>query len=162
MLSIKLVYIYVLLFIIFITLCFTLNILLSKNTDIIANTNIISMIAIIIMIIFVIYCVFTYKPENRILKEYDNKIKLEKNYYLDNNLIKKNYNDIKYYNIPNIIKKTCNINNENNYQNLENNYQNLLHSEFIDELENEQFYKTKDDYHNIEKHVYENYFSKCK
>ena len=80
MLSIKLVYIYVLLFIIFITLCFTLNILLSKNTDIIANTNIISMIAIIIMIIFVIYCVFTYKPENRILKEYDNKIKLEKKY----------------------------------------------------------------------------------
>lgn len=152
MLSIKLVYIYVLLFIIFITLCFTLNILLSKNTDIIANTNIISMIAIIIMIIFVIYCVFTYKPENRILKEYDNKIKLEKNYYLDNNLIKKKYNKRKCNNRPKIIKKTCNTNNEDNYQN-------LLHSEYIDELENEFFYKTNDDYHNIEKHVYENYLS---
>lgn len=152
MLSIKLVYIYVLLFIIFITLCFTLNILLSKNTDIIANTNIISMIAIIIMIIFVIYCVFTYKPENRILKEYDNKIKLEKKYYLDNNLIEKKYKKRKCNNIPKIIKKTCNTNNEDNYQN-------LLHSEYIDELENEYFYKTKDDYHNIEKHVYENYLS---
>jgi magnesium-transporting ATPase (P-type) len=155
MLSIKLVYIYVLLFIIFITLCFTLNILLSKNTDIIANTNIISMIAIIIMIIFVIYCVFTHKPENRILKEYDNKIKLEKNYYLDNNLIKKKYNKRKCNNRPKIIKKTCNTNNEDNYQN-------LLHSEYIDELENEFFYKTKDDYHNIEKHVYENYLSLSK
>ena len=50
MLSIKLAYIYVLLFIIFITLCFTLNIFF-KNTDIIANTNIISMIAIIIIIL---------------------------------------------------------------------------------------------------------------
>jgi len=156
MLSIKLVYIYVLLFIIFITLCFTLNILLSKNTDIIANTNIISMIAIIIMVILVIYCVFTYKQENKILKEYNNKIKLEKNYYLDNNLIKKKCNKRKCKcNRPKIIKKTCNTNREDNYQN-------LLHSEYIDELENEQFYKTNDDYHNIEKYVYENYLSKSK
>lgn len=156
MLSIKLVYIYVLLFIIFITLCFTLNILLSKNTDIIANTNIISMIAIIMMVILIIYCVFTYKPENKILKEYNNKIKLEKNYYLDNNLIKKKCNKRKYKcNRPKIIKKTCNTNKEDNYQN-------LLHSEYIDELENEQFYKTNDDYHNIEKYVYENYLSKSK
>lgn len=158
MLSIKLVYIYALLFIIFITLCFTLNILLSKNTnDIIVNTNIISMIAIIIMIIFVIYIVFTYKPKNLFLKEYDNKIKSEKKLYLDNNLIKKNCNKSRCkYIRPKIKKKNCNIVKE------EDNYQNLLHSEFIDELENEQFYKTNDDYHNIERYVYDNYLSKYK
>lgn len=157
MLSIKLVYIYALLFIIFITLCFTLNILLSKNTnDIIVNTNIISMIAMIIMIIFVIYIVFTYKPKNLFLKEYDNKIKSEKKLYLDNNLIKKKYNKSRSKCIrPKIIKKNCNIVKEDNYQN-------LLHSEFIDELENEQFYKTNDDYHNIERYVYDNYLSKSK
>lgn len=155
MLSIKLVYIYVLLFIIFITLCFTLNILLSKNTnDIIENTNIISIIAIIIMIIFVIYLVFTYNPKNKFLKEYDNKIKSEKKLYLDNYLIKKKCNKPNCKCIrPNIIKNNSNIVKEDNYQN-------LLHSEFIDELENEQFYKTNDDYHNIEKYVYNNYFSK--
>lgn len=151
MLSIKLVYIYILLFIIFITLCFSLNILISKNTDIVENINIISMIAIIIIIIFIIYFVFTYKPKNKILKEYDNKIKLEKKSYLDNNLIINKYE----CNKPKIIKKSFNIHNEDNYQN-------LLHSEFIDELENEQFYKTNDDYHNIEKYVYDNYLSKFK
>ena len=154
MLSIKLVYIYVLLFIIFITLCFTINILLSKNEDIIPNTNKISMIAIIIMIIFVIYNIIIYKPENKILKEYDNKIQLEKQYYLDKN--KKKYNKIRcIIPKPKIIKKKCNIIPEDNYLN-------LLHSEYIDELENEQFYKTNDDYHNIEKYVYENYLSKSK
>ena len=157
MLSIKLVYIYVLLFIIFITLRFTINILLSKNEDIIPNTNKISMIAIIIMIIFVIYNIIIYKPENKILKEYDSKIQLEKQYYLDYlNKNKKKYNKIRcIIPKPKIIKKKCNIIPEDNYLN-------LLHSEYIDELENEQFYKTNDDYHNIEKYVYENYLSKSK
>lgn len=154
MLSIKLVYIYVLLFIIFITLCFTINILLSKNEDIIPNTNKISMIAIIIMIIFVIYNIIIYEPKKKILKEYDSKIQLEKQYYLDKN--KKKYNKIRcIIPKPKIIKKKCNIIHEDNYLN-------LLHSEYIDELENEQFYKTNDDYHNIEKYVYENYLSKLK
>ena len=44
----------------------------------------------------------------------------------------------------------------------EDNYQNLLHGEYIDETENDYFYKTIDDYHNIEKYVNENYLSKYK
>lgn len=149
MLSIKLVYIYVLLFIIFITLCFTINIVISKNEDILPNTNIISMIAIIIMIIFVIYNVIIHKPENKILKDYDNKIH-------NNNLIKKKCTEKRCRCKNNIIKKKCN----NNIT--EDNYQNLLYGEYIDETENEYFYKTIDDYHDIEKYVNETYLSKYK
>tara|TARA_B000000477_G_scaffold52176_2_gene43854 strand:- start:14063 stop:14536 length:474 start_codon:yes stop_codon:yes gene_type:complete len=156
MLSIKLVYICVLLFIIFITLCFTINIVISKNEDILPNTNIISMIAIIIMIIFVIYNVIIHKPENKILKDYDNKIHNNKQHYLDNNLIKKNCTKKRSRCKNNIIKKKC------NNTITEDNYQNLLYGEYIDETENEYFYKTIDDYHNIEKYVNETYLSKYK
>ena len=149
MLSIKFVYICVLLFIIFITLCFTINIVLSIKEDILPNTNIISMIAIITMIIFVIYIAIIHKPEKNFLKDYDKKI-----HCLNNNLSKKKYKDkdkeCKCKN--NIIKK-----NTNNTI-TEDNYQNLLYGEYIDETENEYFYKTIDDYHNIEKYVYETYF----
>lgn len=151
MLSIKLVYICVLLFIIFITLCFTINIVISKNEDILPNTNIISMIAIIIMIIFVMYNVFIHKPENKILKDYDNKI-----HNNNQNLIKKNCTKKRYRCKNNIIKKKC------NNTITEDNYQNLLYGEYIDETENEYFYKTIDDYHDIEKYVNEYYLSKYK
>jgi len=151
MLSIKLVYICVLLFIIFITICFTINIVLSKKEDILPNTNIISMIAIITMIIFVIYIAIIHKPEKNFLKDYDKKI-----HCLNNNLSKKKYEGKKCKCKNNIIKK------KTNNTITEDNYQNLLYGEYIDETENEYFYKTIDDYHNIEKYVYDTYLSKYK
>ena len=114
------------------------------------------MIAIIIMIIFVIYNVIIHKPENKILKDYDNKI-----HNNNQNLIKKKCTNKKCTNKRcrcknNIIKKK--------YNNTitEDNYQNLLYGEYIDETENEYFYKTIDHYHDIEKYVNETYLSKYK
>tara|TARA_B110000858_G_C17790873_1_gene469830 strand:- start:445 stop:894 length:450 start_codon:yes stop_codon:yes gene_type:complete len=149
MLNIKQVYIHTVLFIIFITITLTINIIISKKEDIISNTNSISLFAIIIMILFVFYNIFIYKPQNKILKEYDEKINAEKKFYINDNKFIKKKCELK----KNIIKKKCdNINDDN--------YQNLLHGEYIDELENENFYKSKNDYHNIEKYVHENYLSK--
>ena len=62
------------------------------------------MIAIIIMIIFVIYNVIIHKPENKILKDYDNKIHNNKQHYLDNNFIKNNCNRKRCRCKNNIIK----------------------------------------------------------
>ena len=93
MLNIKQVYIHTVLFIIFITITLTINIIISKKEDIISNTNSISLFAIIIMILFVFYNIFIYKPQNKILKEYDEKINAEKKFYInDNKFIKKNEN----------------------------------------------------------------------
>ena len=93
MLNIKQVYIHTVLFIIFITITLTINIIISKKEDIISNTNSISLFAIIIMILFVFYNIFIYKPQNKILKEYDEKINAEKKFYInDNKFIKKNVN----------------------------------------------------------------------
>ena len=114
------------------------------------------MIGIIIMIILVIYNVIMYRPENKILKEYDNKIHNDKQYYIDNNLIKKKCKRKRCRCKNNIIKKKC------NNTITEDNYQNLLYGEYIDEIENEYFYKTIDNYHDIEKYVNETYLSKYK
>ena len=140
MLNIKLVYIYILLFIIFTTFALTINVIISKNENILSNANRILLIAIIIMIILIFYNIYMYKPQNKILKAFDNKI----------------HNENKLYNNKFIEKKI-----EKNVIN-DANYHNLLHSEYIDEIENENFYKSRDDYHNIEKYVHENYLTKVK
>jgi|OM-RGC.v1.025298913 hypothetical protein len=143
MLSIRLVYIYLLLYIIFITLCFTINIVISKKEDIIPNTNKIALIAIIILILFVFYNIYIYKPEKKNLTNYNFIIK-------------------KINNLPCDCKEKHKEQKCLNKKQFSNNYQNFLHSEYIDELENELFYKSKDDYHNIEKYIHENYLSNSK
>lgn len=144
MLNIKLVYIYILLFIIFTTFALTINVIISKNENILSNANRILLIAIIIMIILIFYNIYMYKPQNKILKAFDNKI----------------HNENKLYNNK-FIEKKIEKKIEKNVIN-DANYHNLLHSEYIDEIENENFYKSRDDYHNIEKYVHENYLTKVK
>jgi hypothetical protein len=134
-----------LLLIIFTTFAMTFNILLDDK-NIVENTNKISLIILILLIILIFYNIIIYKPENNIIKKFDKAIH-------HNNCRRKCCNPPQPLNIP--VEK----NNNDIIKNKKCDYTDLLHPMYDDELENEYFYKSNDDYHKMEKYVYEKYLS---
>ena len=132
-----------LLLIIFTTFAMTFNILLADK-DIVENTNKISLIILILLIILIFYNIIIYKPENNIIKKFDKVIH-------HNNCRRKCCKPHRPLNIT--------VKNNNTIKNKKCDYTDLLHPEYDDELENEYFYKSNDDYHKMEKYVYEKYLS---